>query len=230
MKDIILDQRLQAVVDLLGHGHTVVDVGCDHGYVANYLVENDLAEKVYASDVSEPSLRKNQRFAYLRGNEDRVISVLGDGLRPLKGKDFDTVIIAGMGGDLIIKILQDSFDQIKDKTLILQPMTQRSGLRKYLVANGFKIQRETIVRDKNKFYEIFKAVPGEDLGSSCDYAFGQNLIEEKDPVLKEYLLFLLKKNQNYIKKAAMSKTAKGQERRQYLENEIELYKELLNDY
>lgn len=230
MNKIILDQRLSAIVDLVGRADTVVDVGCDHGYVANYLVEEKLAEKVYATDISEPSLRKNERFAYMRGNDQRVISFLGDGLVPLKGKDYDLVIIAGMGGDLIIKILEEAFDQIKDKTLVLQPMTQRDSLRKYLVAKGFKIQKELIVRDKNKFYEIMKFIPGKDPGSTCDYLFGQNLLDEKNPVLKEYLETLLEKTESYIKKASQSQSPKAIRRRENLEREAKLYKELLNDY
>lgn len=230
MNKIILDQRLSAIVDLVGRADTVVDVGCDHGYVANYLVEEKLAKKVYATDISKPSLRKNERFAYMRGNDQRVISLLGDGLVPLKDKDYDLVIIAGMGGDLIIKIIEEAFDQVKNKTLVLQPMTQRDSLRKYLVAKGFKIQEEKIVRDKNKFYEIMKFIPGSDQGSTCDYLFGQNLLEEKDPVLKEYLEDLLEKTESYIKKASQSQSPKAIERRENLEREVKLYKELLNDY
>ena len=230
MKKIILDQRLLAIVDLVGKTATVVDVGCDHGYVANYLVEEKLAKKVYATDISEPSLRKNERFAYMRGNDQRVISLLGDGLEPLKDKDYDLVIIAGMGGDLIIKIIEESFDQVKDKTLVLQPMTQRDSVRKYLVAKGFKIQEEKIVRDKNKFYEIMKFIPGKDPGSTCDYLFGQNLLEAKDPVLKEYLEILLEKAESYIKKASQSQSPKAIKRRENLEREAKLYKELLDDY
>lgn len=230
MKKLILDERLSAIVDLVGRADTVVDVGCDHGYVANYLVEENLAQKVYATDISEPSLRKNERFAFSRGNDQRVISLLGDGLVPLRDKDFDLVIIAGMGGDLIIKILQKSFDLVKGKTLILQPMTQRDSVRKYLVENGFKIQKEAIVRDKNKFYEIMKFLPGQDQGSSCDYLFAKNLLEEKDLVLKEYLQVLLEKTENYIKKASQSKSPKAIKRRENLEREAKLYKELLDDY
>lgn len=230
MKKIILDQRLLAIVDLVRKTATVVDVGCDHGYVANYLVEEKLAKKVYATDISEPSLRKNERFAYMRGNDQRVISLLGDGLEPLKDKDYDLVIIAGMGGDLIIKIIEESFDQVKGKTLVLQPMTQRDSVRKYLVAKGFKIQEEKIVRDKNKFYEIMKFIPGKDQGSTCGYLFGQNLLEKKDPVLKEYLEILLEKTESYIKKASQSQNPKAIKRRENLEREAKLYKELLDDY
>ena len=230
MKKLILDERLAAIVDLVGKADTVVDVGCDHGYVANYLVEENLAEKVYATDISEPSLRKNERFAYSRGNDQKVISLLGDGLVPLRDKDFDLVIIAGMGGDLIIKILKESFDLVKAKTLILQPMTQKDSVRKFLVANGFKIEREAIVRDKNKFYEIMKFVPGQDQGSSCDYLFGQNLLEEKNPVLREYLDLLLEKTENYISKASQSQSPKAIKRRENLERQAKLYKELLDDY
>lgn len=228
-KSIKLDNRLKEIVIILGKNEIVVDVGCDHGYVANYLIEEDLAKLVYATDISKPSLEKNIEFSKLRGNENKVISILGNGLFPVKDKNFDAVIMAGMGGELIMKIIDDAFDFIQKKTLILQPMTARVELRKYLGEKGFKIEKESIIRDGNKFYEIIRAVPGEKIESTSFYYFGNNLVEECNETLIEYVEFLLEKNRVYLEQANKSNTEKSMLQRQKLTKEIEIFKEVLNE-
>ena len=228
-KSIKLDDRLKEIVKILGKNEIVVDVGCDHGYVANYLIEEDLAKLVYATDISKPSLEKNIEFSKLRGNENKVISILGNGLFPVKDKNFDAVIMAGMGGELIMKIIDDAFDFIQKKTLILQPMTARVELRKYLGEKGFKIEKESIIRDGNKFYEIIRAVPGEKIESTSFYYFGNNLVEECNETLIEYVEFLLEKNRVYLEQANKSNTEKSMLQRQKLTKEIEIFKEVLNE-
>lgn len=223
-----LDNRLGEIVKLLGKVDIVVDVGCDHGYVANYLVDNNLSKIVYATDISKDSLDKNIEFSKKRGNEDKVISLLGDGLNPVKEKNFGGVIIAGMGGELIIKILKDSRELIKNKTLILQPMTAARELREYLSNNGYKIEKESIVKDKDKFYEIIKASNGKQLNLRDSYYFGENLIKECDETLIEYIESLLKKNKKYLEGAKKSSTEKGIKRAKYLQNEIELYEVIID--
>lgn len=223
-----LDNRLKEIVELLGKVKIVVDVGCDHGYVANYLVENNLSDLVYATDISKDSLGKNREYSARRNNEDRVISLVGDGLNPVKDKEFNGVIIAGMGGELIIKILDDSKDIIDDKILVLQPMTASKELRKYLLENGFKIITESIVKDKNKFYEIIKATTGKSSGSKYSYYFGENLIEECDDTLIEYIENLLEKNKSFLIEAQKSKIEKGRERVKKLKEEIEFYEVIIN--
>ncbi|MFB0971569.1 MAG: class I SAM-dependent methyltransferase [Neofamilia sp.] len=228
-KSIKLDNRLKEIVKILGKNEIVVDVGCDHGYVANYLIEEDLAKLVYATDISKPSLEKNIEFSKLRGNENKVISILGNGLFPVKDKNFDAVIMAGMGGELIMKIIDDAFDFIQKKTIILQPMTARVELRKYLGEKGFKIEKESIIRDGNKFYEIIRAVPGEKIESTSFYYFGNNLVEECNETLIEYVEFLLEKNRVYLEQANKSNTEKSMLQRQKLTKEIEIFKEVLNE-
>lgn len=228
MSEIKLDDRLMAIVELLGSVDIVVDVGCDHGYVANYLVENNLSKKVYATDISKDSLDKNREFSKKRGNEGEVISVLGDGLKPLN-EDFDGVVIAGMGGELIKEILEESKDKVKDKILILQPMTGRVELRKYLSENGFFIERESIVKDKNKFYEIIRAVPGEGYKSTSEFYFGNNLVADCNPVLIEYVEKYLEKTEIYLERAKNSKTKKGKAQQEDLKIEIKIFKGVLDE-
>ncbi len=226
---IKIDDRLLEIVKILGKNEIVVDVGCDHGYVANYLVEEKLANLVYATDISEPSLQKNQEFTKLRGNENKVISVLGDGLIPLEDKKFDAVIMAGMGGELIMKIIKDSYQILKDKILVLQPMTARVELREFLGQSGFQIEKEGISRDGNKFYEIIRAIPGPKADSKTSYYFGNNLVEECNDVLIEYIEFLIEKNQKYLKEAKKSETEKALNQQKKLLEEIEIFEGVLND-
>lgn len=228
MNEIKLDDRLMAIVKLLGPLDIVVDVGCDHGYVANYLIENNLSKKVYATDISNDSLDKNREFSKKRGNEKKIISVLGDGLKPIE-EEFDGVVIAGMGGELIKNILEESKEKIEDKILILQPMTGRVELRKYLSENGFMIEKEAIVKDKDKFYEIIKAVPGNGYKSTSEFYFGNNLVEDCDPILIDYVENYLEKTERYLEKAKSSKTKKGKGQQEDLKREIKIFKGVLDE-
>lgn len=228
-REIKLDRRLKSIVELLGKEDIVVDIGCDHGYVGNFLVENNLSKKVYATDISKDSLDKNREFSYSRGNEDKVISLLGDGLEPVKNLDFDGVIIAGMGGELIINIIDSYKELLKDKVLILQPMTGRVSLRKYLTENGFFIEKESIAKENNKYYEIMRVVFKDGYETNCSYYFGKNLVEDCDSLLLEYVEHLLRKTKSHLNGAKKSTTNKGKRQSEKLKKEIKIFQEVLDD-
>lgn len=225
---IYLDNRLKEIVNLIGKVDVVVDVGCDHGYVSNYLVEENLSDLVYASDISYDSLMKNKEFAEKRKNSDKVISLHGNGLIPLKDKYFSGAIIAGMGGELIIKILEDSKELVRDKILVLQPMTAQKELRRYLSENGYEIIKESLVKESGKYYEIIKARSGNSEGSTCNYYFGENLIRDCDETFLEYVDFLRTKTLGLLEMAKVSETEKGRDRVKVLEEEINLYEVILD--
>lgn len=187
--EINLDNRLKTIVDLLGNQNVVVDVGCDHGLIPNYMIENSLANHVFALDISKDSLMKNIDFTKERNNINNITSLLGDGLKPMKGKRFDSVIIAGMGGELISKILKDSLDLLDEVDLVLQPMTARIILRKELEGMGFEILEERICKENGIYYEIIKARKGKPRSHRFKYEFGENLVDSKDPLLLEFIEF-----------------------------------------
>ena len=153
-----ISKRLLTIANLVEKNSIVADIGTDHGFVPFYLLENNIADKVYLSDISKDCLNKAVELfdGRYKGKCDFILS---DGLKEFETKDIkvDTVIIAGMGGELISNILEQSLEYVKNiDTLILQPVQAPELLRQYLIENKFEIIDEIILRDK-KFYEIIVA-------------------------------------------------------------------------
>ena len=199
-RELKLSNRMQKIVSLIGKTDVVADIGTDHGYIPNYLIENGIAKLVYATDISADSLGKNIEFSKLRGNSDSIISRVGDGLKPIENEKINTVIIAGMGGILISQIIENSIEFARGiEYFILQPMTASYELRYYLYQNDFNILREEIVEDNDKIYEIMYVKNGEkDLKSPVFLRYGENLIKEKNDVLIKLLTRNIESNKNIM--------------------------------
>lgn len=146
-----LDKRLQMVADMVPAGGSAADVGCDHGLLMAYLLQQNKVERGLCCDVSLPSLQKAQRLAERADLPITCIHTDGlDGVPPV-----DTVIIAGMGGHTICGII-DRCDWLHQPqcTLVLQPMTHAGVLRIFLGKQGFAVVKERVVCERGKVYTV----------------------------------------------------------------------------
>lgn len=195
-----LTPRLLEIANQVNKDSIVADIGTDHGYIPVYLIEKGISKKVIACDINEGPLDSAISYVAKKKLENNIPTRLGNGLEPVKPNEVDTVIIAGMGGILIADILEEG-QEIADtiKTFILQPMVASDELRKYLYDNGFKIINEKLAREDNRFYEIIVATHGEEkIEDEIYYEVGQKLIENKDPLLKDYLLKKIDKTKKIL--------------------------------
>jgi len=143
-----LSNRLACIVSLVAKDSVVMDVGCDHGLVAKYLLENNICKKCISTDISEKSLAK------LNITDSRLSKRVGDGLKVLSEADgVDTIIIAGMGGNTICQILNDD---TFGADLILAPQSQTKKLRQKLLDKGYQIVVDYCLKD-DKYYTLIKA-------------------------------------------------------------------------
>lgn len=152
-----LTPRLETVASFVRDGVVVADIGTDHAYVPVYLVNKGICKNAIACDIVEGPLSRAKQTAKEFHAEDRVKFVLADGMSGIKKHDADDIVIAGMGGELISKIMNEcSFAKDSSKHFILQPMTAHEDLRKYLCDNGYIIKKENIVteRNENKVYTV----------------------------------------------------------------------------
>lgn len=157
-----LTPRLQKIADQVIIGHRVADIGTDHGYIPIYLTKNEISPLVIAGDINKKPLERAEDNIKNHNLSHSIYTRLGNGLSILKPCEVDTAIIAGMGGLLISKLLEDSKEIAQSlKTLVLQPMQARPELRKYLVNNGFTIEKDILVKENCHIYEIIVARPGE---------------------------------------------------------------------
>lgn len=156
----MITPRLQCIIDHTT-GKIVADIGTDHAYIPIKLIEDNIAEKVIASDIKEGPV-KIAKQNIIKNNLEKKIEVrLGGGLSVLGQNEADTIIIAGMGGEMIEKILRDDEDIAKSvNMLILQPMNSQYELRKFLINNGYIIVNEDIAVEGFKVYNILTVKEG----------------------------------------------------------------------
>ncbi len=148
-----LPDRLKILMTFVRPSFKLADVGCDHGYIAKAVLDEKLCENVVVSDISEKSLNKaiNLLRPYIGKQAKAVVC---DGLEKIDD-DVDQVLIAGMGGEEIVKIL--SCSRFLPKRLVLQPMKNPEKVRKLLIEKGYGIEQDTIIFDGSKFYFVITA-------------------------------------------------------------------------
>lgn len=190
-KNIVLSQRMQMVADMVRKGNVLADIGCDHGFVSIYLLEKGICPKVIAMDVNEGPLLRAREHIEERGLSPYIDVRLSDGMEKLLIGEADSILIAGMGGRLVIKILTDCMEKAKAlKEIILQPQSELHLIRKFLNESGFHILEENMVRDNGKYYPAMRARWQQDEPkplSEEELWYGPLLLQEKNPVLREYL-------------------------------------------
>ncbi|MBS5964122.1 tRNA (adenine(22)-N(1))-methyltransferase [Finegoldia magna] len=182
-------RRLEEIINLVEDNSIVADIGTDHGIVPYELIKSNKAKKVIASDISEKSLDKlREKLDYLDEPEKIILNV-SDGLDNLNEYQVDTIIISGMGGNLIVDILNKNIDVAKSANcLILGANNSLSVLRKFLHDNSFEIIEEVDLFENDKYYQIIKIKVGKQLFSNdYEYEFGKFLIDNKSENLKQYI-------------------------------------------
>ena len=152
MSEPILSARLAAAAEMVRKGGVICDVGTDHALLPCRLWL-DGERKLIAADINEgPLLSARQTISHYIGDENAVRLVLSDGLDKI---DYaDDVIIAGMGGELIARIILGCRFLCKNTHFILQPMTKAEVLRRELYKNGFYIEKELAVKDAGRLYVV----------------------------------------------------------------------------
>ena len=188
-----LSKRLYAVASLVTEGASVADIGTDHGYIPIYLVQHQISDRVIAMDINRGPLERAREHIAEEGLADKIETRLSDGCEALKVGEVDTIITAGMGGGLVIKILTDYPDITESlDTFILQPQSEIQKVRQYLNEHGFYIEKENMVLEDGKYYPMMKVRHADvakevETYTSSEYLYGKRLLEMRHPVLLEYL-------------------------------------------
>ena len=206
--------RLKTVADMLKDEcihRCTADVGCDHGYVSIYLVQNKISESAIAMDVRKGPLAMAESNIRDFSLEKDIQTRLSDGLTELQESEADSLVIAGMGGKLMISILEKKdISSLGIRVAVLQPQSDICLFREYLRDKGYTIADERIILDEGKYYFPMKVIPGDGVSGSfseldraialltgvCDAdmalkacnMYGEHNILRKDPLLKDFLL------------------------------------------
>ena len=184
-----ISQRLLCCAALVPQGAKVADIGCDHGYLGIQLLRSGRAEFVHACDLRPMPLQSAVKNAGRFGVADKMRFSCADGLAAVKPDEIDTVVIAGMGGELIAAILEAApWLQREGYSLILQPQSQSHELRLRLHRMGYAVAEERLVEENGFIYSILRA----DCGAKGELSEGEEycsraLLLSGDPLLQKYL-------------------------------------------
>lgn len=184
-----ISKRLLCCASMVPDGARVADIGTDHGYLGIHLLMENRVPYVMACDLREKPLQKAVENAELYGVKERMEFVLSDGLADVDAAKVDTVVMAGMGGDLMGWILV-ACGWIRDEryTLVLQPQTDGQGLRRWLGENNFCIEKELPVRDGGFIYTVMRVKYGKPMQLSPGQQFVSPwLLSSGSELVPEYL-------------------------------------------
>ncbi|MBS5793351.1 MAG: SAM-dependent methyltransferase [Clostridiales bacterium] len=223
-----LSYRLNKIAQKVTQNGIIADIGTDHAYIPIFLYKNNRIKSGIACDISKGSLQKAKDNIKKYNLQDKIQTRLGNGLEKISLQDnVDTVIIAGMGGMLMIDILEKGKYILENvKELILQPQKDVDKVREYLHKNNFKIIDDEMLKDDGKYYTIIKSIKGEEdiLYKKEEYVFGRFEINNKCQILKEYIEEQLYKMEIVLKNI---KETNIQNRILEIEDNIKTYKEVL---
>ena len=236
---VTLSKRMQVNADLCSKGGVVADIGCDHGYLSIYLVQSGKKECAIAMDVRPGPLSKAKENVSAYCLEDKITFRLSDGLEKLSPNEADTVIIAGMGGPLMEEILKKGHDVAACcKELILQPQSDILHFRRFLMEEGYLLLEEECVLDEGKYYFPMRVCPrtsefaskGYNLTSDVEFAYGGHTLQQKNPVLKEYLLKEQRVWRDTLDHLASADSDKVDQRKQEIKERLSLIEKALLNY
>lgn len=219
-----LSDRLAAVAQLVTPGYTVADVGTDHGYLPIHLIETGKNHRIIAMDVNDgPLLRAQQHIRSYR--LDDVIEIRkSDGFQALAPGEVQSVVVAGMGGGLVIKILSDYPEITRGiEEFVLQPQSEIAKVREYLQQNGFVIVSENMVFEDGKYYPMMRAVHGREAPyTAIEARYGKNLLNERHPVLEQFLRREIEQKSRLSKAVGVHGSAAAMAGRAAIEAELDL--------
>ncbi len=185
----MMTPRLLAAASFVKKGSHVADVGTDHAYIPIWLLKREICPFAIAMDINRGPLMRAKKNIESFGLQAQIHTRLSDGLSALKLGEIDTVVICGMGGVLINRILEGGVHLNGTVShYILQPMTAIEETRKFLEEHHFLIQDECLAQEDDKIYTILSVVPGEmHIEKELDYYVGTCLVQNRDPLLAAYL-------------------------------------------
>ena len=196
---IELSKRMQSVADMIQPCDEVGDIGCDHAFVSIYLVEQHRAKRVIASDVRRGPIAIAKRNIEAMNLSDQIEIRMGDGLDTIVPGEVNAVVLAGMGGMLMIDILERGEEVVtRCDQLVLQPQSDIEKVRRYLAEKGYHLADEQMLIDAGKYYNLLDVRVHEmvqkdeyDCSKLADdwcYMYGGRLLRTKDPVLRSWLV------------------------------------------
>lgn len=193
----MINKKLKAIASFINTQDTVVDIGCDHAYLAIYLKENKLCKNVYASDINENAL--NIAKHNIKEHNLDIETILSDGFKSIHNTSIDTAVISGMGTNSILDIIRYAPQNINK--YILCSHNNLDILRKKLYEHKLYIESEIAIYEHKKYYVIMLVTKNYQKENRLSLKYGRSYD-------KKYLSYLLKKEQEVLNRIPKRKIKK----------------------
>lgn len=230
---IRLSKRLAAIASLVTQGNILADIGCDHGYLPIYLIQQQRIPRAIAMDIRSGPLSRARQNIEAYGLLDYIEVRLSDGLEALDPAEAQTVVAAGMGGPLMEEILKRGAGLLASvQELVLQPQSEVEHFRRFLRKLPFTVTKEELVEEDGKYYPMMRLTAGEsdDLWEEIDYRYGKYLLQERHPVLKKYLYREKEKLEKLEEALRLADSASASGRLEQIRREKRYVQEALQKY
>ncbi len=223
-----MGERLSAIIDLVKPDQKVADIGCDHAYVSIELAKKKNCS-VIAIDIKEGPLGIAKENISAAGLEDRIETRLSDGMAELKAGEADALVIAGIGGHLIIDILKAGRDKLRPgMQLVLSPQSDLRLVRYELRKMNCFIEKEVVLRDSDKWYFVLSCKVGMSLlqpvseeEAKKDMMYGKYLPEHPTDVFREYMKWEEQGLEDLLTSLSKQKTPAAHARQGSLRKQLE---------
>lgn len=212
-----MKKRFEIIFSVIPRCESFADVGCDHGIISYQMLKTGKCEKLYYGDISAPSLKKAEKLLSVFG--EKAVGVCCDGLK--KFPQCDCVLVAGMGGENIIEIIESS--PFYPETFVLQPMKNSDKVRRKLIEKGYRIVRDFKFFAENRYYDLMVAKKGESALTEAEITYGK---ENLDFPSMDFLNYL---KEEIAEKERIATFLTEEKRKKYLltlEEEKKLYERL----
>ncbi|MDE7105696.1 MAG: class I SAM-dependent methyltransferase, partial [Anaeroplasmataceae bacterium] len=178
--------RVKRIASFCEGSKVVCDIGCDHAYALVYAIKEYGVEQGLALDIAEGPLFNAKKTIEEYHLDKQIKTILSDGFDAIESNQFDTAILAGMGGILMCDILKRALPKIKNKKLIIEANSDTYRIRRLLSSNHFSIVAEDALYDHGKYYEILVFEQGESSYDRIDITYGPYLRKEKPEAFIKY--------------------------------------------
>ena len=183
---IKLSPRLKCLTEFISDNTNMVDIGCDHGLLDIYLMQEKKNIKIIASDVNNNALNNAKKNIRKYNLENEIETILSNGLDNIDTTNLDTIVISGMGSHTIVGILYNNLKKLKNiSKLIIQSINDLDFLRYKLTKIGYYIKKERLVKDAGIIYTVIEFNKGYRLYTKKDLYLGPYLSKENSPLFRE---------------------------------------------
>lgn len=153
-----LTDRLRVLYDAVIEHAPMADIATDHAWLPIALIKDGRVPRAIATDIAAAPVAAACARVESLGLQSQIEVRRGDGLSPISAGEAETVVIAGVGGQLIARMLSAGLVS-GVRRWVLQPNLDHEQVRRTLYRVGLVITDEQLVRCSGRWFTTIIAEP-----------------------------------------------------------------------